>query len=127
MESKSSISRVVLILALIFVLGACIGSLGTYYWAAQHFQSIPHGRDAMVKQLTRDLELSTAQQDQLRGVLDDTGAKLRALYDPLTPQRDQIIHDGRDRIRAMLTAEQKPKYEEFVRQIDERRKKSQTH
>jgi hypothetical protein len=128
MGNNTAVPRAVFFLALIFVLGVCIGSLGTYYWAVQRFPPRPYGRDAIVKELTKDLSLAPGQQDQLRAVLDDTGAKMRALNQQVViPQQDAIIHEARDRIRAILTPEQKPKYEEFVRKMDERWKKRRAH
>lgn len=128
MGNNATMPRVVLLVTLIFVLGVSIGSLATYYWAEKHFPPMPYGRGALVKELTKDLDLTAAQQDQLRIVLDDTGAKMRALNQQVViPQQDAIIHEGRDRIRAILTPEQRPKYEEFVHKMDERWKRRRAH
>jgi Spy/CpxP family protein refolding chaperone len=37
---------------------------------------------------------------------------------------DQARQKGRDQIRAILTPEQKPKFEEFLRRLDEERKRN---
>ncbi len=38
-------------------------------------------------------------------------------------QSEQVRKQGREQIRAILTPEQRPKFEEFLRKLDEERKK----
>jgi Spy/CpxP family protein refolding chaperone len=58
-------------------------------------------------------------------IVDETHGQIRALYAPLDAQREQIRQATRERIRAVLTPEQKPKFEEFLRRLDEQRKKEE--
>ena len=37
-------------------------------------------------------------------------------------QIEQVRQKGRDQIRAILTPEQKPKFEDFLRELDQKRK-----
>ena len=57
--------------------------------------------------------------------MDDTRAQWRTLYTTIEPQHEQIRQQSRDRIRAILTPDQKPKFEEFMHRIDEQRKKDE--
>ena len=50
-------------------------------------------------------------------------ANFKALYEQSAPQTDQVRQQGRAHIRAILTPEQQRKFEEFLRRVDEERKK----
>jgi Spy/CpxP family protein refolding chaperone len=79
----------------------------------------------VVADFTRELSLTSDQQRQLASVVDETRAKWRALYAPLDEQHELIRQQGREKIRAFLTPEQRPKFEEFLKRLDEQRKKDQ--
>jgi len=112
----------------VFLLGIAIGSVGTYVTE----QRVLGGRrddrgrtgpSRMVEKLTQDLGLTPEQQTQLTQILEETGKKYEGIIAPIRPQMEQARQEGRARIRAMLTAEQLPKFEEYLRKIDEERKK----
>jgi len=42
----------------------------------------------------------------------------------MEPQIDAIRQKNRDKIRALMTPEQKPKLEEFLRKLDDERKRN---
>lgn len=111
----------------VFVLGVVLGSLGTHFWEVRAWGArLASGEHIDIfEQLTQQIELTPDQQKQLTGIIDDTRAKWRVLYQPLEAQHEEIRQQGRDRIRAILTLEQRPKFEEFVRRLDEERKKPQ--
>jgi Spy/CpxP family protein refolding chaperone len=44
------------------------------------------------------------------------------LHEKLDPEYEQVRQQGRERIRQALTAEQRPKFEDLLRQIDEDRR-----
>lgn len=112
---------------MVFLLGLVMGVVGNHLWGERVWgnQFPPHGRDAIIAQLTHELSLTPEQQKQLSAIVDDTRTKWRALYAPLDAQREQIRQQGRDRIRAILTPEQRPQFEEFLRRLDEKRKKEE--
>lgn len=127
MENKTPSRRAVVLIVVLFLLGVAIGAFGMYALGERVWGDTTnrHDRNRVVKQLTYDLALTADQQKQLQTIIDETRAKYRALYEPLRPQREQIRQEGRDRIRAILTPEQRPKYEEFERRLDEERKKEE--
>jgi hypothetical protein len=57
--------------------------------------------------------------------MDDTVAEHSRLYSSITPQFEEARQRGRQRIRGVLTPEQLPKFEAFLRQLDEQRKKEE--
>ena len=117
--------RAVFYLAMVFVLGVALGGVGTYLadeWQVFDWHRKQDYRRGIVEWLSRELALSPEQQNQLQTILEETGKQ----YERIRAEREQVRQAARQRIRAVLTAEQKPKYEELLRQIDaERRQRSQ--
>jgi hypothetical protein len=117
----------------VFLLGALLGGLGDHLWNARvsgQQMGIPSGPPPMgpiMTDLTRELQLTPDQQKQLGVIVVDTRAKWTALYSPLDGQREQIRQESRAHIRAMLTPDQQPKFDDFLRRLDESRKKEAAH
>jgi len=54
-------------------------------------------------------------------------AEYKAIHQSTDPQINEARQKGRERIREILTPEQKPKFEEFLIRLDEERKKNAQH
>ncbi len=118
----------------VFVLGVVLGGLGSHLWGERVWGGQPTPvvntrptRSEVIAQCTHELQLTTDQQKQLVAIIDDTRGKWATLYAPLDPQREQIRQEGRAHIRAILTPEQQVKFDDFMRRIDEQRKKDAEH
>ena len=132
MENQMHVKRtnrkaVVLVLA-VFVLGILLGALGTYMagervWARGEGHGGGKSRVRLQEQLTNELGLGAEQQQQLAAILAETKKRFEELYEPVRSQADLVRQQGRENIRAILTAEQRVKFEEILRRIDEERKK----
>ena len=48
----------------------------------------------------------------------------KTIHDQTDAQLEQVHKNGRDQIRAILTPEQKPKFEEFLKNLDQQRKRN---
>ncbi|HUK30851.1 MAG TPA: hypothetical protein VLV89_07035 [Candidatus Acidoferrum sp.] len=129
---RTKTAAVGLVLA-VFVLGAALGALGMY-WAGRSVMAGPGGRRPapqtsaernahVVDGFTKDLGLTPDQQKQMLAILQQTGAKYKAVHDEMAPQMDAIRKEGRDQIRGILTPDQITKFDEKLRQMDEERKK----
>jgi hypothetical protein len=57
-------------------------------------------------------------------ILDQAQVEYKAVHDVMEPQIDAIRQKNRDKIRALMTPEQKPKLEEFLRKLDDERKRN---
>jgi Spy/CpxP family protein refolding chaperone len=127
MENSRTRSEAAVLVLVVFVLGALLGGLGNHLWGERVWGRQnppgPPSRVQIVGELTRELQLTPDQQQQLSAIVDDTKAKIRAAYAPADAQRKQLRQQGRARIRAILTPEQLPKFETFMARIDEQRKK----
>lgn len=120
--------RAVLYLGLVFLLGFALGSLGTYWYYASkrshrhRAEEISPVRGAL-KWLTRELDLTSEQEKQLEAILDETAQGYYAVFRQVHPQFQAVRQQGRQKIRAILSEEQRAKFEELVRRIDEREEK----
>jgi len=117
-------------LALVFVLGIALGAVLGYafahrsYAAAVPAQPTADQRRAQKReQLTREVGLTPDQQTQVIAILDQAQNEYKAIHAVSDPQIDSVRQKSREKIRRILTAEQKPKFEEFVRKMDEERKR----
>ena len=141
MEGEVMNRRAALLVIAVFLLGVALGGLGVWLAASrdltsasgQPSESAKSGekgqsyRTRIVEQLTRELALTPEQQQQLAAILEETKAKYHALYEQIRPQREEVRQQGRQRIRAILMPEQLPKFEEWLRRVDEERKKKEKH
>jgi hypothetical protein len=129
MENSKKRGEAAVLVLVVFLLGALLGGVGNHVWGErvwgkQTINTQPT-RNQIVSDLTRDLQLTPDQQKQLGSIVDDTRAQWRALYTTVEPQHEQIRQQARDRMRAILTADQKPKFEEFMHRIDQQRQKDE--
>jgi Spy/CpxP family protein refolding chaperone len=135
MNESSAKRRAALWVAVVFVLGAALGGLFGYFYghrsivaAANPPLSEAQRRAQRVEQLTQDLGLTNDQKQQLDSALSQLHADYKSIHDQsnqqLNSQMDQARQKGRDQIRGILTPEQKPKFEEFLKRLDEERKRN---
>jgi len=119
---------IVLVLG-VFILGMIVGGLGLYLAEGRVLRGSAQrgGPGRVVQQLTTDLGLGAEQQKQLETILEETRSRYEKLYETIQPERQKIREEGRDRIRAILSPEQRAKFEEFVRRIDERNKAKKSY
>jgi Spy/CpxP family protein refolding chaperone len=129
MDANQGNRKAVLLVFVLFVLGIALGSLGTYVVTTRVLAARPQttlarnpGHMAM---FTRDLNLNPDQQNQIQAILNDTRARYGGLHEKLDPEYEQVRHEGRERIRQVLTPEQRPKFEELLRQMDQDRRQRQ--
>jgi flagellar biosynthesis chaperone FliJ len=123
MESKRTGREAILLVIVVFLLGIALGGAGTYVWEQKVWGArLEPNRNQLVQQMSREVGLTPEQQTQVHAIVEDVHGKLRTLNQQLDPQRDALRQQGRDRIRAVLTDQQRPKYEEFLRRLDEQRR-----
>jgi Spy/CpxP family protein refolding chaperone len=129
MDNTKKRGEAAVLVLVVFLLGALLGGVGNHVWGervwGKQIVNTQPTRNEIVGELTRDLQLTPDQQKQLGSIVDDTRSQWRTLYTTIEPQHEQIRQQSRDRIRAILTPDQKPKFEEFMHRIDEQRKKDE--
>jgi Spy/CpxP family protein refolding chaperone len=114
-------------LAIVFVLGAALGGVLGYGFAHRTYAAGPtltaEARRAQRRaQMTREVNLNTEQQKQVGAILDQAQNEYKAVHDVMDPQIESVRTKTRDKIRGLLSDGQKPKFEEFLRKLDQERK-----
>jgi len=115
--------------AVVFLLGVLLGGVVGYVFAHHPVSAnaplSPQERRAQkVEELTRVADLTPEQRQQLEAILTQLHSEYKTLHEQSDAQIDQARQKGRNQIRAILTPEQKPKFEEFLRKMDEERKRN---
>ncbi len=103
--------------ALVFVLGVLVGSLGTRFyhrdWSERFFQE-PSARKALIlKKLTRDLGLTETQQREFSAIVEETDKKLEAFGLERRSAVKAILNESFSRMKENLDPEQQKKLEEL--------------
>ena len=74
----------------------------------------------MVRRLTRELNLSDPQTQQLSQIMDDAEKKHQQLQEQFRPQFQALHEETRDRIRKILNPDQVVRFDEINRQFEQR-------
>jgi Spy/CpxP family protein refolding chaperone len=141
MSNSNGISaKAISLLVILFVLGIALGAVGEHLWNAHLMDKRRH--PGPVTELKEQLGLSPEQTKKFdaiiadeRGKFDNLRAQERTEWEPKhaalevqehaewDPKWDQVRQQGRDQIRAILTPEQRAKFDAFVKKFDEERRK----
>jgi len=117
-------------LVLVFVLGAATGGLFGYNLAHRSYaatktpmQSDAERRAKKVAEMTQEIGLTPDQAQRVDALIGEAHREVRGIHDQSDAQVDAVRTKTRDAIRSFLTAEQKPKFEDYVQRLDAERKK----
>jgi len=130
MKETSASRKAAVWVATIFLLGVAVGALSGYGYArwsvsaARPPASESVRRARRVEQLTRELSLTAEQAKEVDQILLQRHTDVKGVRDGANAQVEQIRQKGCDQVRAILTAEQKPKFEQFLRKLEEEKKRN---
>jgi Spy/CpxP family protein refolding chaperone len=135
MNENSAKRRAAFWVAAVFVLGVALGGVFGYFYghrgtvaAAPPPLSDAERHAKRLDEFTRELGLSDSQRQQMDSLLTQIHADFQSIRSKqaqqLETELDQERQKSRDQIRVILTPEQKPKFEEFMKRIDEERKRN---
>jgi Spy/CpxP family protein refolding chaperone len=128
--STTATRKAALWVGAVFLLGAALGGVLGYLFAHRRVDaanpplSEPQRRAQRVQQLTKDLSLTPQQAQQLDAILLQRHSEAQAIRDQTDAQIDAVRQKGRAQIRAILTPDQLPKFEEFLKRKDEERQRN---
>jgi flagellar biosynthesis chaperone FliJ len=131
METKNARKEAAALVFVVFLLGLLLGGVGNHLWDERvHGQEQANTqvntkptRQQVVDDLNQRLQLTPDQQTKIAAQIDSTRSRWAALYAPLDAPREEIRKEGRANIRAVLTPEQQLKFDDFLKVLDEQRKK----
>ena len=125
MNETPATRKAVIWVVIVFLLGATGGGMLGYVYATHHCVSaastpLPESerRAKRVAQWTQDFGLSSEQAKQLDAILLELHGESKAIHDQSDAQMEQLRKKGREQIRAILTPEQRPKFEEWLAKRD---------
>lgn len=117
-------------LALVFVLGAATGGVFGYNLAHRSFaatksrtESDTERRAKKLAEMTQEIGLTADQAQKVDGLIGEAQREVHGIHDQSDAQVDAVRMKTRAAIREFLTAEQKPKFEDYVQRLDAERKK----
>ena len=116
----------------VFLLGAALGGVLGYTFAHRPVSaanpplSESQRRAQKTAQLKSELALTPQQSQQLDAILEHWHSETKIIRDQTDAQIEAIRQRGRNEIRAILTADQQPKFEEFLKRLDEERKRRES-
>jgi Spy/CpxP family protein refolding chaperone len=129
--SEASVGRkAALWVGVVFLLGAALGGMLGFVFAHRTAMAAPaqmtetEKRAQKVQRLTQELNLAPDQQKQIEEIIASVQAQYKAVRQSTEPQINEARQKGREQIRAVLTPEQKPKFEQFLKRLDDERKKN---
>jgi Spy/CpxP family protein refolding chaperone len=121
-------------LAIVFALGLAIGAVFGYNFAHKSFaagrppaaMSEPERRAARVAEITKELQLTPEQTQKVDSVLHQAHEDMRVIREKSDADMEAVRQKARSEMRTFLTPEQLPRFEAFVKKLDEQRKKQQS-
>jgi hypothetical protein len=117
-------ARARLIIVSVFVIGFVAGALSINLFERVTGFGAPSQEnppDHYFKKLKQTLNLDQNQQDQIKAIIFNTYNEYQEIGKEVDPKLNVARQNCRDKIRAVLTTDQLPKFEEMVRQHDRER------
>ena len=115
-----------LYLSAVFLAGAVFGTVahGLYVQHTAQASSQPsspqEARERYVARLKKDLALTPEQLAQVIASSEETGRRFQQMREKMAPDFAAIREDHRQRMMAILTPEQQPKYQKIVEEHQRR-------
>jgi hypothetical protein len=117
-------------LALVFILGTATGGVFGYSLARRSYAAtrtvVPSETERRAKkiaEMTQTIGLTGDQAQKLDGIIQNAQTEIREIHTKNDADVDAVRAKARGQMRAFLTPEQMPKFEQFMQRLDEERKR----
>lgn len=117
-------------LALVFVLGAATGGVFGFNLAHRSYAatkspvlSDTERRAKKIDEMTREIGLDADQSKKVDAIITGAQAEMHAIRDKSEADVDAVRMKAREQMRAILAPDQKAKFEEYVKRLDEEHKR----
>jgi hypothetical protein len=108
-----------IVVGLAFLLGAITGGLSVHLYYGQ--QSGSTTVTEVANELTEKIGLEPAQRLQVEEILTDTRKQRKQFFEQMRPQLQAQRDSARNKIRALLTADQQQHFDQWVNELDAKR------
>ncbi len=123
-------AKVVLSVFLVFVSGVLLGALGYRYYMLKEVsaggpprRSMEDMRKMYLEEMRQRLKLNPQQYEDMKVIVDETGAKFRILREKSRPEMQAIQEEQVSRINDILSPEQQKAYEQLRKERDEQKRR----
>ena len=113
----------VIYFAVTFLLGVFAGSGGSVLWKKYRHWNRPPLEERIVRHLERELSLSEEQSRQVRKIISGSMEKFSEIRENMESERDLRRQETREQIKEILASEQQERFEEMIRDFDERHRR----
>ncbi|MGB2626650.1 MAG: hypothetical protein WAK20_07655 [Candidatus Acidiferrum sp.] len=117
-------------LAVVFLLGAGIGTAFGYAFAHKSYAastptqlSEPERRAKRIADMTQAIGLTPEQSQKFDAIILSAHQEMKKAHDQSEVDIDAIREKARAQMKELLAPEQKVKFDEFVKRLDEERKR----
>jgi len=117
-------------LALVFILGTATGGVFGYSLARRSYAAnrtmMPSEAERRAKKLaemTQEIGLNADQAQKAEGIIKNAQVEIHGIREKNDAEVDVVRMKTRAEMRTFLTPEQLPKFEAYVRRMDEEKKK----
>lgn len=117
-------------LALVFILGTATGGVFGYSLARRSYAatrtvapSDAERRAKKIAEMTQTIGLTAEQAQKADGIVKNAQSEIREIHNKNDAEVDVVRMNARGQMREFLTAEQMPKFEQYMQRLDEERKK----
>ena len=126
---KLSRLTIALYVGLIFASGAVLGVFGHSLYAVSSVKSNvnPKPEDVRKKTLSEmqtRMKLSDEQVSKINSIYDETRVKFHEVRERYRPEMDKLQQDQRDKVRSILSGDQRVEYEKMLKERDEHQKQN---
>ncbi|HXP84086.1 MAG TPA: hypothetical protein VN841_05165 [Bryobacteraceae bacterium] len=127
---KLSRGAIAAYVAVVFLCGAVLGAFSFRLYTVSTVSAKSTKRPPNPEQVRKDilafmksnLKLTDEQVTKVNLIMDDTRARIREVHDRSNPQIQEIRKEQTDKIRALLSADQRSTYEEMLKQREQRQR-----
>ncbi|HYM60299.1 MAG TPA: hypothetical protein VEZ11_05340 [Thermoanaerobaculia bacterium] len=117
-RGKKTTTIAVVVVVLAFMAGLFVGIAGDRIWLFRHQgfftrTALDNATTHMLDRLDRELELSPAQREQVRQILEHRREKINAIWSGARPQIRHEIDEANGEIERLLTPDQRTKFQQI--------------
>lgn len=127
---KLSRLTIALYVGLIFASGAVLGVYSHSLYSVAHAASVkpplkPEDvRKKTLSEMQTRMKLSDEQVSKINSIYDETRVRFHEVRERYRPEMDKLQQDQREKVRSILSTEQRAEYEKMLRERDEHQKQN---
>lgn len=123
--------KLVISVALVFILGVLVGSMGAGLFIKHHVPR-PKGdpsemRAFILKRFSQKLDLTEEQRDTCKAIIDQVGERLEEHFRKTHSEIGEIVEPGFSQMRKLLSLDQQEKFDELIERLERHRKERTKH